>query len=76
MKCHEASQQVYLMDEAKNLANENYEIVQAKYMNQLAIMAEMTDASNAKLNAELQFVNAIINAQFQYYSLLKSTGTL
>ena len=76
LKCREASQQVYLMDEAKNLANENYEIVQAKYMNQLAIMAEMTDASNAKLNAELQFVNAVINAQFQYYSLLKSTGTL
>jgi len=76
LKCHEAEEQVYLMDEAKNLANENYEIVQAKYLNQLAIMAEMTDASNAKLNAELQLVNAIINAQFQYYSLLKSTGTL
>ena len=76
LKCHEAGQQVLLMDEAKNLANENYEIVQAKYLNQLAIMAEMTDASNAKLNAELQFVNAVINAQFLYYSLLKSTGTL
>jgi outer membrane protein TolC len=76
LKCHEAEQQVMLMDEAKNLANENYEIVQAKYLNQLAIMAEMTDASNAKLNADLQFVNAVINAQFQYYSLLKSTGTL
>ena len=76
LKCREAEEQVYLMDETKNLANENYEIVQAKYLNQLAIMAEMTDASNAKLNAELQFVNAVINAQFQYYSLLKSTGTL
>jgi len=76
LKCREASQQVILMNETKNLANENYEIVQAKYMNQLVIMAEMTDASNAKLNAELQFVNAIINAQFQYYSLLKATGTL
>ena len=76
LKCQEAEQQTILMYETKNLANENYEIVQAKYLNQLAIMAEMTDASNAKLNAELQFVNAIINAQFQYYSLLKSTGTL
>jgi len=76
LKCHEAEQQVMLMDEAKNLANENYEIVQAKYLNQLAIMAEMTDASNAKLNAELQFVNAVINAQFQYYNLLKSIGSL
>ena len=76
LKCREAEQQVYLMDEAKTLANENYEIVHAKYMNQLAIMAEMTDASNAKLNADLQFVNAVINAQFQYYNLLKATGTL
>jgi len=76
LKCQEAEQQVLLMNEAQNLANENYEIVQAKYLNQLAIMAEMTDASNAKLNAELQFVNAIINAQFQYYNLLKATGTL
>ena len=76
LKYREAEQQVYLMDEAKNLANENYEIVQAKYLNQLAIAAEMTDASNAKVNAELQYVNATINAMFQYYSLLKSTGTL
>ena len=76
LKCREAEQQVMLMDEAKNLANENYEIVQAKYLNQLAIMAELTDASNAKLNAELQFVNAVINAQFQYYNLLKSIGSL
>jgi len=76
LKCYEASQQVILMDESKKLANENYEIVQSKYLNQLAIMAELTDASNAKLNADLQFVNAVINAQFQYYSLLKVTGTL
>ena len=76
LKFREAEQQVVLMDESKALANENYEIVQAKYLNQLAIMAEMTDASNAKLNAELQFVNAVINAQFQYYNLLKSIGSL
>ena len=76
LKYREAEQQAVLMNESKALANENYEIVRAKYLNQLAIAAEMTDASNAKLNAELQYVNAIINALFQYYSLLKSTGTL
>jgi outer membrane protein TolC len=76
LKFREAEQQILLMDEAKNLANENYEIVQSKYLNQLAIAAEMTDAGNAKLNAELQYVNAVINARFQYFNLLKSTGTL
>lgn len=76
LKYQEAEQQIQLMDESRKLANENYEIVRAKYLNQLAITAEMTDASNAKLNAELQYANAVINAQFQYYNLLKATGTL
>ncbi len=76
LKYREAEQQVLIMDESKKLANENYNIVRAKYLNQLVVTAEMTDASNAKLNAELQYVNAVINALFQYYNLLKSTGTL
>jgi len=76
LKFHEAEQRVVLMNESKVLANENYDIVLAKYLNQLVIAAEMTDASNAKLNAEMQYVNATINALFQYYSLLKSTGSL
>ena len=76
LKFREAEQQVVLMDESKALANENYEIVLAKYLNQLAIAAEMTDASNAKLNTELQYANAVINAQFQFYNLLKSAGML
>lgn len=76
LKYKEAEQQISLMEESQKLANENYEIIRNKYLNQLAITAEMTDASNAKLNAELQYANAVINALFQYYSLLKSTGTL
>ena len=76
LKCREAAQQVILMDESKQLANENYEIVRAKYLNQLAITAEMTDASNAKLRADLEYTNATISAMFQYYNLLKATGNL
>ena len=76
LKCIEAQQQVLLADEAKKLAEENYEIVRNKYLNQLAITAEMTDASNAKINVELEYANAVINAMFQYYNLLKSTGNL
>ncbi len=76
LKYKEVEQQIVLMEESKELANENYEIVKNKYLNQLAITAEMTDASNAKLNAELEYENAMINALFQYYQLLRSTGSL
>jgi len=75
-KFQEAEQQVKIADESKKLANENYDIVKNKYLNQLVITAEMTDASNAKLNVELQYADAVINALFQYYNLLKSAGNL
>lgn len=76
LKYREAEKQIRLMNESMQLANENYEIVRHKYLNQLVILAEMTDASNAKLSAELEYTNALINATFQYYCLLKSTGKL
>ena len=76
VKYQESLKQASLMEESKRLANENYHIVESKYLNQLAITAEMTDATNAKLEAELQNANAEINVQFQYYNLLKSAGTL
>lgn len=75
-KYDEAIQNANLLKKSQQLAQENYKIIEAKYLNQLAIQAEMTDATNAKLEAELQFANAEINVLYQYYSLLKSTGTL
>lgn len=76
VKYREAVQQAELMEESQRLADENYRIIEAKYLNQLAITAEMTDAATAKLDAELQYANAAVNVLFQYYTLLKSTGTL
>lgn len=76
IKYQESLQQAELSNEAKKLANENYRIIEARYLNQLAITAEMTDAATAKLDAELQYANAEINVLFQYYNLLKATGML
>ena len=76
IKYQEAIQQADILNDAKNLADENYKITEAKYLNQLAVQAEMIDAQNQKLQSELDFANAEINVLYQYYNLLKSTGTL
>ncbi|PWN69276.1 hypothetical protein C1631_014565 [Chryseobacterium phosphatilyticum] len=75
-KYQEAIQQADILNDSKRLAEENYKITEAKYLNQLAVQAEMIDAQNQKLQAELDYANAEINVLYQYYNLLKSTGTL
>lgn len=76
VKYQEAIQQAGILNDAKRLAEENYKITEAKYLNQLAVQTEMIDAQNQKLQSELDFANAEINVLYQYYNLLKSTGTL
>lgn len=76
VKYQESIQQADILDDARKLAEENYRITEAKYLNQLAVQAEMIDAQNQKLQSELDYSNAEINMLYQYYNLLKSTGTL
>lgn len=76
VKYQESIQQADILNDARKLAEENYKITEAKYLNQLAVQAEMIDAQNQKLQSELDYANAEINMLYQYYNLLKSTGTL
>ena len=76
LKWQEAIKQALLYKESEALATENYKIVESKYLNQLALQADMTDATNAKLEAELLSSNSEINVRYQYYNLMKTTGTL
>lgn len=61
---------------AVQLATQNYQVVNERYLNQLALITDMVDASNVKLNAELDEVNASINIIFAYYKLKYIAGTL
>ena len=61
---------------SQELATQNYEVVNNRYLNDLALITDMLDASNSKLSAELQTVNARINILFNYYRLKKATGNL
>lgn len=76
VKYQESIDQADILNDAKKLAEENYKITEAKYLNQLAVQAEMIDAQNQKLQSELDYSNAEINVLYQYYNLLKATGTL
>ncbi len=58
------------------LAGQNYAVVENRYKNELSLITDMLDASNAKLSAEVQLANAQIDIAFNYYKLLYLTGTL
>lgn len=55
-------------------AEENYRIMQNRYMNQLAILTDLLDADNLRLNAELQLTNARTAVVYTYYELQKASG--
>jgi len=76
IKYKETITQNQTLEKNKDLADENYRIMESKYNNQLAILLDMIDASNAKLDAELNFTNSEVNIIFAYYKLLKESGKL
>lgn len=69
---------VELQTQQKNvqLSNQNYQVVNDRYLNQLALITDMLDASNIKLNAELQEVDARINIVYAYYKMKYITGEI
>lgn len=58
------------------LADENYSVTANRYRNELALLTDMLDASNMKLNADLSLVNARINVIYHYYKMKYITHTL
>jgi outer membrane protein len=76
IKYHESLTQNNTLKVNKDLSEENYRIMESKYNNHLAILLDLIDASNAKLDAELQYANSEINIAFSYYKLQKESGLL
>lgn len=63
-------------EKSLELATQNYDVINNRYLNDLALITDMLDASNSKLSAELQVENARINILFNYYKMKKATGNL
>ena len=58
------------------LALQNYDVVNNRYINELALITDMVDAANSRLAAELALVNSKINVVYNYYNMLFVSGQL
>lgn len=69
-------EQLRTQEKSVELAVQNYEVINNRYLNDLALITDMIDASNSQLSAQLSLVNARINVVYNYYQLLRVAGTL
>jgi len=72
----EAYEELKTQKKSVELANRNYDTVSARYSADMALITDLLDAANAKLDAERQLVNAQINIVYYYYKLLFTSGTI
>jgi outer membrane protein len=70
----EAKQDYVTLTKSLELADDNFRVVEKKFINQLAQITDMLDASTSKLAAELRLNNARINIINQWYKLQKASG--
>ena len=64
-----ARTQLATREKSLQLAGENYDVVSRRYQNGLAIVTDLTDAANMRLDAELQLANARIGLVYAFYNL-------
>ena len=76
LRHHEALQQVEALKLSVKQAEENYRIMQNRYLNQLAILTDLLDANSVRLNAELQLTSARTRVIYTYYQLETRYETL
>ena len=58
------------------LADENYQLIEKRYTNDLALLTDLLDASSTKLSADMALVNARIGLLYNYYQLKYATHSL
>lgn len=72
----EAYEELKTQSKSVELALRNYDVVSTRYSADMALITDMLDAANSKLDAEQQLVNARINIIYNYYKLLFISGKI
>ncbi|MCM1028521.1 MAG: TolC family protein [Pseudoflavonifractor sp.] len=72
----EAYEELKTMEKSVELADRNYSTIFTRYTADMALVTDMIDAANSRLEAEQQLVNARINIIYYYYKLLFTTGKI
>lgn len=72
----EAYEELKARQKSVELAGRNYNTIFTRYSTDMALITDMLDAANAKLDAEQQLENARINIIYYYYKLLFTSGKI
>jgi len=72
----EAYEELKTQQKGVELAERNYSTISIRYLADMALITDMLDAANAKLDAEQQLINARINIIYYYYKLLFTSGKI
>jgi len=76
IKYREALDRISVNEKSIEQARVNYKIMNAKYLNQLALLTDLLDADNLFQETRYNLVQAQTNARFIYYNLLYISGKL
>ena len=76
IKYMEAYQELITCEKSLELAEQNYAITFTRYNADMALITDMLDAANARLDAGQQLVNARINIIYYYHKLLFTSGII
>lgn len=72
----EAYEELKTREKSVELAERNYRVTSTRYNADMALITDMLDAANSKLEAEQQLVNARIDIIYYYYKLLFVSGKI
>lgn len=72
----EAYEELKTQQKSVELAERNYNTTATRYIEGMALITDMLDAADSRLNAQQQLVNARIDIIYYYYKLLFTTGKI